>query len=81
MKSGQSTSCNDKAVICPACERCDRALDVGRVAHAEWNHLDTERRRGELTVEEAARIMGISLGSARQHYDRGKKNLQQILGE
>ena len=35
----------------------------------------------ELTVEEAAAIMGISIGSARQHYDRGKKNLGQILGK
>jgi RNA polymerase sigma-70 factor (ECF subfamily) len=35
----------------------------------------------ELTIEEAAAIMGISLGSARQHYDRGKKNLRQMLGK
>jgi DNA-directed RNA polymerase specialized sigma24 family protein len=25
--------------------------------------------------------MGISIGSARQHYDRGKKRLRQCLGQ
>ena len=33
----------------------------------------------ELSIAEAAVIMGVSLGSARQHYDRGKKHLQDIL--
>ncbi len=35
----------------------------------------------DLTVEEAARALGISAGSARVHYDRGKKRLRQALGE
>jgi len=33
----------------------------------------------ELTIEEAAAIMGLSVGSARQHYDRGKKSLKEML--
>ena len=33
----------------------------------------------ELSIAEAAVIMGVSLGSARQHYDRGKKHLHEIL--
>lgn len=31
----------------------------------------------ELTIQEAADIMKISVGSARQHYDRGKKALKK----
>ena len=34
----------------------------------------------EMTVEEAAKIMGISVGSARTHYARGKEGLARMLG-
>ncbi len=33
----------------------------------------------EMTIEEAARVLGISLGSARTHYHRGKAGLQERL--
>jgi RNA polymerase sigma-70 factor (ECF subfamily) len=33
----------------------------------------------EMTVEDAARVMAISVGAARQHYARGKANLRQAL--
>lgn len=33
----------------------------------------------ELTLEEAARVMGVALGTARIHYDRGKKKLHELL--
>lgn len=33
----------------------------------------------ELTIREAAEIMAISIGSARQHYERGKARLEEIL--
>lgn len=34
----------------------------------------------ELTVEDAAGVMSIGLGSARQHYARGKARLRRLLG-
>lgn len=33
----------------------------------------------ELTLSEAAQVMSISIGSARQHYERGKKRLRELL--
>src|SRR6266496_2125482 len=35
----------------------------------------------ELSLREAAEVMGISIGSARQHYERGKKHLRESLGK
>lgn len=35
----------------------------------------------EMTIQEAGEIMGISLGSARTHYERGKRRLRSLLAE
>jgi RNA polymerase sigma-70 factor (ECF subfamily) len=35
----------------------------------------------ELTIAAAADILGISVGSARAHYERGKAKLRQLLGD
>jgi RNA polymerase sigma factor (sigma-70 family) len=34
----------------------------------------------DLSLREAADVMGISIGSARQHYERGKKHLRESVG-
>ena len=35
----------------------------------------------DLSLSEAAIVMGISIGSARQHYERGKKRVREFLGQ
>lgn len=35
----------------------------------------------DLTVEEASQIMNIRLGTARTHFDRGKRRLREILAQ
>ncbi|MGQ0703536.1 MAG: RNA polymerase sigma factor [Gemmatimonadales bacterium] len=34
----------------------------------------------ELSVEQAANVLGIPIGTARTHYDRGKRRLRSLLG-
>lgn len=35
----------------------------------------------DLSIEEAAGVLGVALGTARTHYERGKRRLRERLGE
>lgn len=70
-----------------AAEQLDRSEETRRLAAAlralprrqqEVLHLVFYQ---ELTIAEAARAAGISLGTARTHYERGKAALRKRLGQ
>jgi RNA polymerase sigma factor (sigma-70 family) len=73
----------------PSSPPLDRDLDqdVLRQKFAAALHTLARRQREvlhlvfyqELSLAEAARVMGVSVGSARQHYDRGKAALRRRL--
>jgi RNA polymerase sigma-70 factor (ECF subfamily) len=35
----------------------------------------------DLSIGEAADVLGVSIGTARTHYERGKARLRRLLGE
>jgi len=68
-------------------EYCDLEEEVQQDTHEELIMLLPKRQQEvlllvfyhNLTLEKAAEVMEISLGSVRTHYDRGKKNLKEII--
>lgn len=62
-----------------------RSAESARVADA-LGRLSTRQRQTlhlvfyqDMTIEEAAAVIGISVGTARTHYERGKKRLRGLL--
>lgn len=56
-------------------EKRERILNaLGRLALRQREVLDLVFYQG-LTVEESAEVMGVSVGTARAHYERGKRRL------
>ena len=70
----------------PTPERLSRDAESQRVLRDLLGRLSQRQRDllhlvfyQELTIEEAAHVLGISVGSARTHYARGKQRLRRML--
>jgi len=69
-----------------AADRVERSEDSGRLV-AALSRLPRRQREvldlvfyHDLTIAEAATVMGVGVGSARVHYERGKARLRALLG-
>ncbi len=60
-------------------ERLDLLGALARLPRRQREVLDLVFYVG-MTVEEAGQVLGVSAGSARAHYDRGKRRMARILG-
>jgi RNA polymerase sigma factor (sigma-70 family) len=69
---------DDDAVASDCRDRTRRALALLAARQREVLHLVFYH---DLTIEEAAAIMDVSVGSARVHYQRGKKRMAALLAE
>ena len=53
---------------------------LGRLARRQREVLELVFYQG-MTIEESAEVMGVTVGSARVHYDRGKRRILEELRE
>jgi RNA polymerase sigma-70 factor (ECF subfamily) len=61
-------------------ERAARAVEALRTLPRRQREVLELVFYQDLTVEQAARTMGVAVGTARIHYHRGKKRLLEVVG-
>ena len=73
---------------CPTPEGLSHEAETGRRLRALLARLSPRQREllqltfyHELTVEEAADVLHLTVGTARTHYERGKARLRELLAE
>ncbi len=69
----------DEAVNAPAIEQNDSVWSAVRALPARQRDIIELIFCRELTIEEAAQVMGVTTGTGRVHYDRAKKALRTKL--
>ena len=71
----------DETVDAPAVEQNDGVWSAVRALPARQRDIIELVFGRDLTIEEAAQVMGVTTGTGRVHYDRAKKALRAKLDE